>query len=136
MAAGSHGTKAILAAFFANLGIAIAKFIGFAFTQASSMLAEAIHSVADTGNQALLLLGGRRAMGAIAIGILLGVIAVILAIEMKSMLIGESARPQEFRAIESAITASPHARPMYIEPDFVRAIGPSSEGTEQTDAAH
>ena len=60
MAAGG-GTRAILAAFFANLGIAIAKFIGFAFTGASSMLAEAIHSCADTGNQALLLLGGRLA---------------------------------------------------------------------------
>ena len=56
-----HGTKAILAAFFANLGIAIAKFVGFAFTRSASMLAEAIHSVADTGNQALLLLGGRLA---------------------------------------------------------------------------
>lgn len=61
MAAGSHGTKAILAAFFANLGFAIAKFIGFAFTGASSMLAEAIHSVADTGNQGLVLLCGRLA---------------------------------------------------------------------------
>lgn len=59
--AASGGRKAILAAFFANLGIAIAKFIGFAFTGASSMLAEAIHSCADTGNQALLLLGGRLA---------------------------------------------------------------------------
>ena len=59
MASGS--TKAILAAFFANLGIAIAKFVGYAFTSSSSMLAEAIHSVADTSNQALLLLGGRRA---------------------------------------------------------------------------
>jgi cation diffusion facilitator family transporter len=56
-----HGTRAIIAAFFANLGIAVAKFIGFLITGASSMLAEAIHSVADTGNQALLLLGGRRA---------------------------------------------------------------------------
>jgi cation diffusion facilitator family transporter len=45
----------------ANGGIAIAKFVGFAITGASSMLSEAIHSVADTGNQALLLLGGRRA---------------------------------------------------------------------------
>jgi cation diffusion facilitator family transporter len=53
--------KAILAAFLANLGIAIAKFIGFALTGAASMLAEAIHSVADTGNQGLLFLGGRRA---------------------------------------------------------------------------
>jgi cation diffusion facilitator family transporter len=58
MAAGG-GTKAIVAALFANLGMAIAKFVAFAFTGASSMLAEAIHSCADTGNQALLLLGGR-----------------------------------------------------------------------------
>ena len=53
--------KAIAAAFAANLGIAIAKFAGFAVTGAASLLAEAIHSVADTGNQALLFLGGRRA---------------------------------------------------------------------------
>jgi cation diffusion facilitator family transporter len=59
MASGS--TKAILAALFANLSIAIAKFVGYAFTSSSSMLAEAIHSVADTSNQALLLLGSRRA---------------------------------------------------------------------------
>jgi cation diffusion facilitator family transporter len=59
MASGS--TKAILAALFANLGIAIAKSIGYAFTSSSSMLAEAIHSVADTSNQALLLFGGRQA---------------------------------------------------------------------------
>jgi len=59
MASGS--TKAILAALFANLGIAIAKFVGYAFTSSSSMLAEAIHSVADTSNQALLLLGSRQA---------------------------------------------------------------------------
>ncbi|MDX2344598.1 MAG: cation diffusion facilitator family transporter [Acidimicrobiia bacterium] len=54
-----ESTKVVIAAFFANLGIAIAKFIGFVFTGSSSMLAEAIHSTADTGNQALLLLGGR-----------------------------------------------------------------------------
>lgn len=53
--------KAILAAFLANLGIAIAKFIGFAITRSSSMLAEGVHSLADTGNQGLLFLGGRRA---------------------------------------------------------------------------
>jgi cation diffusion facilitator family transporter len=59
MQEGSH--KAIAAAFFANLGIAVSKFVAFAFTGAASMLAESIHSVADTGNQALLFLGGRRA---------------------------------------------------------------------------
>src|SRR5262249_11986220 len=53
--------KAIAAAFIANLGIAIAKFVGFAITGAASLLAEALHSVADTGNQALLFLGGARA---------------------------------------------------------------------------
>lgn len=60
MAAGGS-TRAIVAALLANLGIAIAKFVGFLFTQASSMLAESIHSFADTGNQGLLLIGGRRA---------------------------------------------------------------------------
>jgi cation diffusion facilitator family transporter len=53
--------KAIFAAFFANLGIAIAKFVGFLLTSSAALLAEAGHSLADTGNQALLLLGGRRA---------------------------------------------------------------------------
>ncbi len=55
------GTKAILAAAAANLSIAVMKFLGWALTGASSMLAEAIHSVADTGNQVLLLIGGKRA---------------------------------------------------------------------------
>lgn len=53
--------KAILAAFLANLGIAIAKFVGFLITGASSMLAESIHSLADTANQGLLVLGGKQA---------------------------------------------------------------------------
>ena len=56
----SGGTKAVVAALLANLGIAITKFVAWLLTGASSMLAEAIHSVADSGNQALLLLGGRR----------------------------------------------------------------------------
>ncbi|GLZ35725.1 cation diffusion facilitator transporter [Lentzea sp. NBRC 105346] len=60
MSAGG-GTKAIIAALAANAGIAVAKFIGFAFTGSSSMLAEAVHSVADTSNQGLLLLGQRTA---------------------------------------------------------------------------
>jgi cation diffusion facilitator family transporter len=55
------GTRAILAALAANLGIALTKFVAFLLTGASSMLAEAIHSVADSGNQLLLLIGGRRA---------------------------------------------------------------------------
>jgi cation diffusion facilitator family transporter len=50
-----------VAALFANAGIAIAKFIGYLITGSSSMLAESVHSVADTSNQALLLLGGRTA---------------------------------------------------------------------------
>ena len=53
--------RAILAAFFANLGLAVAKFVGWGVSGASSMLAEGVHSLADTGNQALLLLGGARA---------------------------------------------------------------------------
>jgi cation diffusion facilitator family transporter len=57
----SGGTKAIIAALVANLGIAVTKFVAFLLTASSSMLAESIHSVADSGNQALLLLGGRRA---------------------------------------------------------------------------
>ena len=57
----SGGTRAIVAALLANIGIAVTKFIAFALTGSSSMLAESIHSVADSGNQGLLLLGGKRA---------------------------------------------------------------------------
>jgi cation diffusion facilitator family transporter len=55
------GTKAVVAALVANAGIAVTKFVAFAITGSSSMLSEAIHSLADTGNQVLLLVGGRRA---------------------------------------------------------------------------
>lgn len=61
MAGAGHGTRAVVAALLANLGIAVAKFVGFLVTRSGSMLAESVHSVADSGNQALLLLGGRRA---------------------------------------------------------------------------
>ncbi len=58
-----HGdsTRAILAAFLANMGIAVAKLFGFVITGSSALLAESIHSVADSSNQGLLFLGGRRA---------------------------------------------------------------------------
>lgn len=52
--------RAIFAALAANAGIAAAKFVGFLVTNSSSMLAEAVHSVADTSNQGLLLIGQRR----------------------------------------------------------------------------
>ncbi len=54
------GTKAVVAALVANTGIAVTKFGAFSVTGSSSMLSEAIHSVADAGNQVLLLVGGRR----------------------------------------------------------------------------
>jgi len=54
-------TRAIIAALLANAGIAVAKFVGFIITGSSSMLAESVHSVADTSNQGLLLFGQRQA---------------------------------------------------------------------------
>jgi len=54
------GTKAIVAALLANMGIAVTKFIAFVLTQSSSMLAESVHSLADSGNQLLLLIGGKK----------------------------------------------------------------------------
>ena len=232
----------MLAAFFGNTAVAVTKFIAFLLTRSSSMLAESIHSVADAGNQALLLLGARQArkvaddehqfgygreryfwsfvvalvlfvlgsafatyhgiekilhphpidnvgvalvvlaiglviesyafrtairearprkgdlswwqyirrermpelpvvlledlgaqagltiafvciliaeffdapvwdgIGSLAIGILLGVIAIILIIEMRSLLIGEGARPQDMVKIRSAVVSVPHVR--------------------------
>ncbi|MFN2626539.1 MAG: cation diffusion facilitator family transporter [Mycobacteriales bacterium] len=55
------GRRAVVAALAANLGIALAKFIAFAVTGSGSMLAEGAHSLADSGNQGLLLFGARRA---------------------------------------------------------------------------
>lgn len=63
MASGGSN-KAIVAALSANLGIAVTKFVAFLLTRSSSMLAESIHSLADSGNQVLLLVGGKRAQRA------------------------------------------------------------------------
>jgi cation diffusion facilitator family transporter len=58
------GTKAVVAALLANTGIAVTKFLAFLLTASSSMLAESIHSVADAGNQVLLLVGKKRSQRA------------------------------------------------------------------------
>ena len=58
---GHESSGAIAAAFAANMGIAATKFAGFIITGSSSLLAESIHSVADSSNQGLLFLGGRQA---------------------------------------------------------------------------
>jgi cation diffusion facilitator family transporter len=58
--ANNNSTKAVLYAFTANLGIALAKTGAAVWTGSGSMLAEAIHSYADCGNQVLLLIGMKR----------------------------------------------------------------------------
>src|SRR3954453_3135474 len=58
---GHESGGAIAAAFAANMGIAVTKFVGFIITGSTSLLAESIHSVADSSNQGLLFLGGRQA---------------------------------------------------------------------------
>ncbi len=62
--ADAGATRAVLAALVGNFGVAISKFIAWSLTGSSAMLAETLHSVADTGNQVFLLLGlklGRKA---------------------------------------------------------------------------
>ena len=58
--AATGGTRTIVTALIANFTISIAKFFGFVITSSSAMLAEAVHSLADTSNKALLLLGNKR----------------------------------------------------------------------------
>ncbi|WUN10216.1 cation diffusion facilitator family transporter [Micromonospora zamorensis] len=59
--AAEGSTKAVVTALIANLGIAVSKFVAAAITGSASMLAEGVHSVADSTNQALLLVGAKRA---------------------------------------------------------------------------
>jgi cation diffusion facilitator family transporter len=59
--AAEGNTRAVITALGANLGIAVAKFVAATITGSASMLAEGVHSVADSGNQLLLLIGGKRA---------------------------------------------------------------------------
>ena len=57
---GGDSSKVIFVALIANLGIALAKFVGAFFTGSASMLAEAIHSLVDSTNQVLLLVGAKK----------------------------------------------------------------------------
>src|SRR2546421_601106 len=171
MSAGGSN-KAVMAALGANLGVAVSKFVAFAFTGSASMLAEGVHSVADSGNQLLLLVGGRQArkkadaehpfgygrerfvyafivsvvlfsLGGLfalyegwhkvthpekveswywAVGVLVGV-AIVLAVEMKSLLVGEGAGKHDVSAIRAAavdghtVTDVIHLRTMYLGPE-------------------
>src|SRR5260370_640661 len=125
--------RAVVAAFAANLGIAVIKFVAFLLTGSASMLAESVHSVADTGHHVLLfvlledlaalfgltfafagvalsvLTGNGRwdGVGSLAIGLLLATAAAILAVEMKSLLIGESASPEVQQMIVAALEGGP-----------------------------
>jgi cation diffusion facilitator family transporter len=58
----SEGSRAVIAALLANLGIAASKIVAFIFTGSSSMLSEGMHSIADSGNQVLLLVGRKQAL--------------------------------------------------------------------------
>jgi len=55
-----NSLRVILVAFVMNMGIAVAKLVGFFITGSAAMLAEAVHSVADSSNQILLYLGINR----------------------------------------------------------------------------
>ena len=88
-------TKAILAALFANAGIAAAKFVGFLITGSSSMLAESVHSVADTSNQGLLLFGQRLLIVAVAGAAFAALIAFLRSTETGRAMRAVAPRPSD-----------------------------------------
>lgn len=69
------------------------------------------------------------AYGTIVIGLLLGLISVVLSVEMKSLLVGESARPVQVDQIEDAITSSDHVHALvhlqtqHLGPDELLVAG-------------
>src|SRR5438270_482510 len=99
----ADSARTIFYALGANLAIAAAKTAAAVATGSSAMLAEAIHSFADSGNQGLLLWGMKQAkrppsadypLGSIAIGAVLIVVAIGIGVQIKGLLIGRSADPE------------------------------------------
>jgi len=136
---GESGRLAVFAAPAANLGIAASRFVAFAFTGSSAMPAEGVHSTADSCNQILLLVGGRRARPGRGASGGLRRVAMLLGAETRSLLIGESATDDVLRLIEGALVAEPGVRrvravvglecTVYLEPDIDR--GPSGQDAVQ-----
>lgn len=113
------GIKTVIAAPSANIGIAISKFVAFVFTGSSSMLSEAIHSVSDSGDRILLIIGNR----------------------LCSLVKVQSVLPEEVALIRSALEESAgverviHLQTMHVGPDELLvaakiAIHDSDSGTQ------
>src|SRR5438477_438568 len=137
MSAQADSLKSIFFALGANFAIAVAKTAGAVFTGSSTMLAEAIHSYADCGNQALLIWGLREAKRAptadhplgfgkaiyfwsfivalvlFSIGVLLVVVAVLVGVEVKALLVGQSAEPRVVAALRAHVQAQPEVAQLY-----------------------
>ena len=91
---------AVIAALLANIGIALSKFVGFFITGAASLLAEGVHSLVDTANQGLLLLGGHRSKQE-------AVARAPLRLRAGALLLGLRRRP---RAVPARRRCSPSTR--------------------------
>ena len=128
-------TKAIIAALLANLGIAITKFVAYLFSGSASMLAESVHSVADSGNQLLLIIGGRRArrtasadhpfgygrsryVYAFLVSVVLFTVGGLFSIYEG---INKLNHPHELTNVCLPITVMPVAKTIYLEPDILRS---------------